>query len=415
MITAIDPAQNEVQSLQGIIGWFNQSSVELIEEYRRLEKRVHSLKGQLEAKSYELEISQREREASRGYLLSVLESLKGGVLVLDMKLQPTFFNRRVTELMGELDEQRVWQLLGDRLSDNLRRGEKTFLPLECEKVVQSPDGAMTPVHFTLSEISFGRDVSHYVIVFQDITTLKRLEAEAARTRRLASLGVMASEVAHQVKNPLGGIELYASLLKEKTMEEPRQLAEEILNGVQRLSTTLADLLAFAAEPTISAEILPVPLLMKDLLEECVRIFDDPLWSVVFEIEPDLPPVWGDRGLLLQALVNLIINGKESMTQGGRVVVKVCFSPFSALNGQIHRAVEIKIIDSGSGIPPENRERIFDPFFTTKRQGTGLGLALTHKIISAHCGSIEVSSQLNRPDHPNRGSQFTVCLAAAEEH
>ncbi len=298
MLTAIDSSPNEVQSLQGIIGWFNQNSVELIEEYRRLETRVHSLKGQLAAKNHELEISQREREASRGYLLSVLESLKGGVLVLDVKLRPTFFNRRVTELIGDLDSQRVVQLLGDRLSDNLRRGDKTFLPIECEKVVQSLDGTMTPVHFSLSEVSFGPAMSHFVIVFQDITTLKRLEAEAARTRRLASLGVMASEVAHQVKNPLGGIELYASLLKEKTQEEPRQLAEEILNGVQRLSTTLADLLAFAAEPAISAEVLPASLLMKDLLEECVRIFDDPLWSVVFEIEPDLPPVWGDRGLLL---------------------------------------------------------------------------------------------------------------------
>jgi signal transduction histidine kinase len=108
-------------------------------------------------------------------------------------------------------------------------------------------------------------------------------------------------------------------------------------------------------------------------------------------------------------VNLIINGKESMASGGRVVVKVRFAPFSALNGQIHRAVEIKIIDTGSGIGAENRERIFDPFFTTKRHGTGLGLALTHKIVSAHCGSIEVSSQLNQ------GSQFTVRLAAAEEH
>jgi signal transduction histidine kinase len=294
------------------------------------------------------------------------------------------------------------------LAANLRSGEKSFLPLECEKVVQNPSGTMTPVHFTVSEISFAPEQSHYVIVFQDITKLKRLEAEAARTRRLASLGVMASEVAHQVKNPLGGIELYASLLKERTNGEPRRLAEEIISGVQRLSTTLADLLAFAAEPSVTAGILPVPRLMKDLLQECVRQFDDPMWSVVFEIEPDLPPVWGDRGLLVQALLNLIINAKEAMPDGGRVAVQVRFSPFSTLNGQIHRAVEINVIDEGSGIPPENRERIFDPFFTTKRQGTGLGLALTHKIINAHGGSIELISR------HDRGAQFTVCLAAAEE-
>jgi signal transduction histidine kinase len=408
MLSPVDQNQEEVRSLKGVIGWFNRNSIELIDEYRRLEKRVNALKAQLATKSKELEKSRQEREASRGYLLSVLESLKGGVLVLDTDLQPTFVNRRVIELTGEIDEPRVLQLLGERLAANLRSGEKSFLPLECEKVVQNPSGTMTPVHFTVSEISFAPEQSHYVIVFQDITKLKRLEAEAARTRRLASLGVMASEVAHQVKNPLGGIELYASLLKERTNGEPRRLAEEIISGVQRLSTTMADLLAFAAEPSVTAGILPVPRLMKDLLQECVRQFDDPMWSVVFEIEPDLPPVWGDRGLLVQALLNLIINAKEAMPDGGRVAVQVRFSPFSTLNGQIHRAVEINVIDEGSGIPPENRERIFDPFFTTKRQGTGLGLALTHKIINAHGGSIELISR------HDRGAQFTVCLAAAEE-
>ena len=408
MLTPLARTQDQAQSLQGIIGWFNHNSVELIDEYRRLETRVDALKGQLAVKNRELEQSLKEKAAAHTYLHSVLEGLKGGVLVLDADLQPTFVNRRVTELTGRLDEQRVSQLLGERLAASLRAGERGFLPLECEKVVHGPDGAMTPVHFTLSEASVGAEANHFILVFQDITALKRLEEEAARTRRLASLGVMASEVAHQVKNPLGGIELYASLLKEKASGEHRQLADEILSGVQRLSTTLADLLAFAAEPQITADILPLPALMKDLLEVCVPLFDDPLWSIVFKIDPDLPPIWGDRGLLVQALVNFIINGKEAMPKGGRVVVKASFSPFTTLNGQIHRAVAIQISDDGNGIPSENRERIFDPFFTTKQRGTGLGLAFAHKIISAHRGSIEVAST------PNQGSRFAICLAAAEE-
>ena len=408
MLTPLAQSQDQMQSLQGIIGWFNQSSVELIDEYGRLEKRVDTLKGQLAVKNYELEQSLKEKAAAHSYLHSVLEGLKGGVLVLDGDLQPTFVNRRVTELTGELDEQRVLQLLGDRLVASLRAGERGFLPLECEKVVHGPNDAMTPVHFTLSEVSVGGEAKHYVLVFQDITALKRMEAEAARTRRLASLGVMASEVAHQVKNPLGGIELYASLLKDRASGEHRHLAVEMLTGMQRLSTTLSELLAFAAEPNIAADILPLPVLMKDLLEVCVPLFDDPLWSIVFKIEPDLPPIWSDRGLLVQALLNLIINGKEAMPKGGRVVVKASFSPFTTLNGQIHRAVEIQISDDGVGIPSENRERIFDPFFTTKPRGTGLGLAFTHKIISAHHGSIELTSA------PNQGSCFTIDLAAAEE-
>ena len=172
---------------------------------------------------------------------------------MDRNLHPTFVNRRLTELTGNVDDERAVQLLGAKLAASLRRGERNFLPLECEKVVQGSGGAMTPVHFVLSEVTTGQERSDYVLVFQDISTLKRLEAEAARTRRLASLGVMASEVAHQVRSPLGGIELYASLLKEKATGDPKRLAGEILNAVQRLYTTISHLLSFAAEPSISAE------------------------------------------------------------------------------------------------------------------------------------------------------------------
>ena len=341
-------------------------------------------------------------------MLSVLESLKAGVLVLDHGLHPTFVNRRLSELVGAVDDERAGQLLGEKLASSLRAENKNFLPLECEKVVQGPGGVMTPVHFIISEVAAGGARNDFLVVFQDITTLKRLEAENARTRRLASLGVMASEVAHQVRSPLGGIELYASLLKENSSGDPQRLAGEILSAVQRLYTTLSHLLSFAAEPTIAADVLSAPALMKDLIEDCMPLFNDPLWSIVFDMQPDLPPIWGDRGLLVQALLNLIVNAKEAMPDGGRVRLKVQLSPFSTLDGQIHRAVEIKVIDDGCGIPPENRERIFDPFFTTKRQGTGLGLAFAHKIISAHRGSIEIAPA------SERGSALTVRLPAAEE-
>jgi signal transduction histidine kinase len=247
-----------------------------------------------------------------------------------------------------------------------------------------------------------------VLVFQDITTLKQLEAEAARTRRLASLGVMASEVAHQVRSPLGGIELYASLLKEKSTGDPQRMAGEILAGVQRLYTAVSRLLAFAAEPAVAADVLPIPVLMNDVLEDARALFTDRLWSMGLDVQPELPPVWGDRGLLVQAIFNLVVNAKEAMPEGGHVQLKAQLAPFSSVNGQIHRAVEIAVIDAGGGIQPENRERIFDPFFTTKRRGTGLGLALTHKIVAAHRGSITVSST------PGEGSQFTISLSAAEE-
>jgi signal transduction histidine kinase len=404
----LNQPQENIQALTGLIGWFNQSSGELIEKYRRLDERAAYLKGELDAKHRELEASLRAREEARAYLLSVLESLKAGVLVLDRQLQPTFINRRVTELLGNVNSERALQLLGDQLAASLRRGDESFLPLECEKVVQGPGGRMTPVHFVVSAVATGQSQNEYVLVFQDITTLKRLEAEAARTRRLASLGIMASEIAHQVRSPLGGIELYASLLKEKSTGDPQRLAGEILGAVRRLYTTLSHLLCFASEPAMNGDVLPVEFLMKDLQAESQALFSDPRWVALFSCASGLAPLWGDRGLLAQALLNLIVNAKEAMLEGGTVTVRAQLSPFSALNGQIHKAIEITVSDQGAGIPPENRERIFDPFFTTKTQGTGLGLAFAHKIVSAHRGSIEIASDCGR------GARFSVFLPAAEE-
>src|SRR3990170_3741729 len=117
---------DNVQSLKGLIGWFHQSSDELIQEYRRLEARADYLKRQLQTKHQELENSLREREEARAYLLSVLESLKAGVLVLDRDLHPTFINRRLTELTGEVDDEQASQLLGEPLAPAYGAARRVF-------------------------------------------------------------------------------------------------------------------------------------------------------------------------------------------------------------------------------------------------------------------------------------------------
>jgi len=407
-LSLVSQPTGEVEALKRLIDWFQQSSLQLTHEYRRLEERVADLDGELARKNHELEKSLREREEARGYLLSVLESLKAGVLVLDQELRPTLVNRRLRELVGEIDENRAAQLVGERLALCLRNGERDFLPLECERVVRRPGGVTTPVHLTISEVMVaGSESVGYALVFQDISRVKRLEAEAARSRRLAALGEMAASVAHEVRSPLGGIELYASLLKEQGGGEASRLATEILKAVQRMHTTISHLLSFAGEPHITGEVFPASLLLEEVAEMTVPLLRGGRWVLETETEPELPPLWGDRGLLAQALLNLISNAIEAMPQGGKVKIKAQRSPFSSANGRIHREVEIRVTDEGVGIPAEDRERIFDPFFSTKPKGTGLGLALTHKIICAHTGSIEVSPA------PGRGTCFTLFLPVAD--
>lgn len=398
----------EVETLERVITWFTHSSNELTAEYRRLKERVASLSKELERKNQELEKTLHEREEARGYLLSVLESLKAGVLVLDRDLQPTFANRRMNELAGDVNRDRVAQLLGDGVARRLGREARDLLPLDCERVVLGPDGAQTPVHLTISEAVIAGDKSAgYVLVFQDISRLKRLEAETARSRRLAALGEMAAGVAHEIRSPLGGIELYASLLKERQEGETKGLAIDILKASQRLHTIISHLLSFVADPRINTGVLPVSSLLKEVKEITLPLFQDKKWALDIEEESQLPPLRGDRELLAQAIFNLVANATEAMSLGGTVRIEAQRSPHCSANGRIHRAVEIRVRDSGLGIPARDREKIFDPFFTTKLKGTGLGLALTHKITYAHNGCIEVSS------NPDRGSCFTLFLPVVD--
>lgn len=405
------PPVREVESLSRLIEWFQHSSLRLMQEYRRLETRVVALDSELEEKNRELKARLREREEARAYLLSVLQSLKAGVLVLDGELRPTLTNLRLHELVGEVDEERVGQLLGERLAACLKRGACDFLPLESERLLRGPSDSSTPVQLTISEVQISAgDAAGYALVFQDLSRMKRLEAEAARTRRLASLGEMAASVAHEVRSPLGGIELYASLLKERTDEDgdTNRLAVQILDAVHRLHTTISHLLSFAAEPRINGEELPVSFLFREVTELAAPALRAGKWTVETVLEPGLPPLWGDRGLLTQVFLNLVTNAFDAMPEGGRVQITACRSPFASMNGRIHREVQIHVRDEGVGIPPEDREKIFDPFFSTKPKGTGLGLALTHKIICAHHGSIEVTSE------PERGTCFAVFLPVADQ-
>ncbi len=407
-IAATTPPVREVASLARLIEWFQHSSLQLMQEYRRLETRVADLDGELAEKNWALKKRLHEREEARAYLLSVLESLKAGVLVLDSALRPTLINRRLRELVGEVDEARVVQLLGERLTEHLKRGERDFLPLESERLLRGLNGSSTPVQLTISEVHVAdSDERAYAVVFQDLSRMKRLEAEAARARRLASLGEMAASVAHEVRSPLGGIELYASLLKERTDGDTNRLASRILDAVHRLHTTISHLLSFAAEPRISGEELPASDLLHDVADLAAPFLHGGKWTLDIVVEPGLPPLWGDRGLLTQVFLNLVTNALDAMPEGGDVQIEARRSSFSSMNGRVHQDLEIHVRDEGTGIPPENREKIIDPFFSTKPQGTGLGLALTHKIICAHHGSIEVAPGRGR------GTCFSVFLPVAD--
>ena len=230
--------------------------------------------------------------------------------------------------------------------------------------------------------------------------------EEERNERLIAMGQMAASLAHEIRNPLGSMELFCSLLIEdlNDRQESQQLAQQVQTGIRTLNRVITNCLQFAREikPKLRAVVDPACYLQTLLTTLSPQAN---LLQVRLELEEfgsGQPVV--DPYLLEQALTNLVINAAQASaksSQSGDWSVVTVQSDFRNT-----ATWELRIIDQGSGIDPESLAKIFDPFFSTKTSGTGLGLAIVHAIIKAHGGEISVKSR------PAAETQFTLSLPQA---
>ena len=231
---------------------------------------------------------------------------------------------------------------------------------------------------------------------EDISEEKKLEAEIQRADRLAALGQLSLGISHEIRTPLGTIKALATLVKEKVHGDEKLLTylNMITGQVDRLDKLSRELLAYAGKSNLGIE----PLDISELLKKVIFLgkLNNPLKKTTIDedIEENLPVVFGDREMLLQAFLNMMINAMEATGDEDRIQIKAFFD---------HNRIVIKIIDTGTGIPNDCMDKIFDPFYTTKDCGTGLGLSIVHTVISKHKGYIEVAAG------ENRGTVFTVTL------
>ncbi len=236
-------------------------------------------------------------------------------------------------------------------------------------------------------------------------TVRKLQSELSeknlqleRKNRLAALGEMAAGMAHEIRNPLGGIQLYASMLDKDVADRPasQALVKKISGGVKRLEGLVSQVLQFTRE--IAANVVEIEL--REVVEQSVDFAGASLQArhVNCTIQgPANLPCLGDGNLIGQAILNLILNAAEAIDGGGTVAVEFKKPPMESDAKQFHLVVH----DSGPGIPPHVLDRIFNPFFTTKDHGTGLGLAIVHRIVEAHEGSIVVTNP------PSGGARFEI--------
>lgn len=219
-----------------------------------------------------------------------------------------------------------------------------------------------------------------------------------RRNRLAALGEMAAGMAHEIRNPLGGIQLYASLLAKDVAErsDSLQLVTKISAGVKRLESLVSQVLHFTRE--ITATVAEADL--SEVVAEAAELAHNAMLArgIVCTVKgPGSLPVKIDPMLVGQALLNLLLNAADATPTGGSV--SMTFNPPTPDSGA--RQFHLVVRDSGPGIPAAILDRIFNPFFTTKDNGTGLGLAIVHRIVEAHEGTISVTNP------PEGGARFEI--------
>jgi len=378
---------------------FNGAALRFEKHYQHLEQRVKELKIELKNKNEDLKKNLNEKEEVKNHLHNILESVTTGVVVVNLKGKITTFNRAAENITGLASKKALGKKL-DKIFD-LNFFQNIQLDLKSLGAVQGNKEYETEiyrkgedlVHISLSVSPLTTPQGQktgFILTLQNITQIKKLEEQASRSGRLTAMGEMAAKIAHEIRNPLGSIELFASTLKRdlEDFDEPRVLSEHISSCVKSINNIISNLLLFM-HPLQKADFRIVDL--HDPLKDSLFFSDhviqsNPHIKVITRYHSDPLMVSGDSELLKQMFLNLILNAVQSMPSGGKLMIstdRIGCPP----NGP--DLAEIKFMDTGTGISKADIPRIFDPFFTTKKRGTGLGLAIVHNIIKLHGGSIDI--------------------------
>lgn len=224
-----------------------------------------------------------------------------------------------------------------------------------------------------------------LLVFEDLTQIRRLEFAVRQSEKMAAIGQLASGIAHEIRNPLAGISGSIELLGEqKLTDEDRKLTRIILREIDRLNNLISEFLDFAKPEKIPHDPVDLNAVLKETLQ--LAGTQAPAETVISQNWGELHGFTGSRDKLKQSFLNIIINAYQAMA--GKPGPSLSVS-----TQQTGSKITVRIKDSGGGMPEEIRKRIFEPFMTTKPKGTGLGLAITHKILESHGAQIFVESSV----------------------
>lgn len=375
------PAELESRaSLEQAFALFNQMSSQLSESYGLLEARVNELKGELALVSAQRmqELAEKERLANR--LLSLLDLLPGGVIVIDGQGVVREANPAACLLLGKPLEGMLWREVIARC----------FAPREDDgHEISLKDGR----RLSIATRSLSGEPGQLVLL-TDLTETRRLQDQLARHERLSALGRMVASLAHQIRTPLSAAMLYASHLSEQALpfEQQQRFAGRLKERLHELEHQVRDMLVFARGDLPLPDRLP-PRQFFRALREAAEPHVAGL-NVRWQCEVERGELLCNRDTLVGAVLNLIENAIQAAGPSLRLKVHL-YSRGSSLR--------LCISDSGAGIDALTLARLGEPFFTTKTTGTGLGLAVVKAVARAHHGELQLRSR------PGRGTCATLIL------
>lgn len=334
------------------------------------------------------------------YLNTILDHISQGILFVNLQGEVTTYNQAAEDAIGipvkQILHNSFWNCLPDDIFGfSLKEALQSQISLgTLFSSWTLPDGR---VHQLEIDTSFVIKEQHkgMIILIRNITTIRHLQVLANRSGRMKELGKIAAMIAHEIRNPLGGIRGFATLLQQelKNQADLYAMATHIVEGTNDLNQFVSKVLNYSRPLQVNFEVTNLVSLMEELR---VHVLADANFNprIQFELKYSSPVLMApiDQPLFKSAMLNLIVNAIQAMPEQGNLTISIANDKENAL---------IDIRDTGIGIPEENLEKLFSPFFTTKEEGNGFGLTEVHKVIEAHGGSIEVQSVVSK------GTVFTI--------
>lgn len=409
--------EDKRNSLSKAFEIFSCETARLEKAYEALNEQFQTLNLELQEANHNLQSKVAELDIITDYLRSILDNIVQGILFVDLNGMVSTYNRAAETILGVPSKKAVFHSFWNNFADDVfgfsmkNALEKHVCPANHSASYTTPDNLHCELEvvtaFALKGNVKGRrreergspyHTQGMIVMIRDVTEMRHLQTQAARADRMKLLGEMAAQVAHEIRNPLGGIKGFASLLQRDLVDNPplQQMASYIVEGTDNLNRLVSQVLSFARPVQPHMEKTDLVALINEIKQHILADTTLNAQDIVIDVDTcaNILFLSIDAALFKSALLNLLVNAVQAMPNGGEILISVRENP---------KHVILSISDTGTGISEENMAKLYFPFFTTKPEGNGLGLVEAQKVVQAHGGTIDASSTLEK------GTTFVIKL------